>query len=138
MLPSSFQKWGLCVSLLFAHVLEVGPPTLKAYLNAPQEAGAHRLRFVCCHFTHVLFDPQTQLLQATVLVVVSSGLLPVPNSIRWTSGLGSLQGQRLLQQARCPVAGGAASQRRAVRALSASRHHREGGRQLPGARSDMP
>ena len=36
----------------------------------------------------VLLDAQTQLLQATVLVVVSSGLLPVPNSIRWTFGFG--------------------------------------------------
>ena len=64
-MSSSFQKWDLCVSLLFAHVLEMGTPTLKAHLNTLQEADAYPLRGVCSHLTHVLFDAETQLLQAT-------------------------------------------------------------------------
>ena len=45
----------MCVALLFAHVLEVGTPTLKvkAHLKAHQEAGAHLLRGVYWHFTLV-------------------------------------------------------------------------------------
>ena len=53
---------------LYIHVLDVGTSTLKAQLNALQEAGAHSLRGVCWHFTHVLLDAETQLLQATGLV----------------------------------------------------------------------
>ena len=69
-------------------MLEVGTPrpTLKAHLNALQEAGAHPPRGVCWYFTHVLFDAETQLLQATRLVAVSSGLLTVLNSTRWLWG----------------------------------------------------
>ena len=59
----------MCASLLFAHVLEVGTSTLKAHLHALQEAGAHPLRVVCWHFTHVLLDTEMQLLQAAGLVV---------------------------------------------------------------------
>ena len=90
----SLQKWDLCVSLLFAHVLEVGTPTLKAHLNALQEVGAHPLRGVCWHFTHVLPDTRTQLPQATGLAVVSSVLLTVRNSTHWTRywSLGACKG----------------------------------------------
>ena len=92
---------GLCATLLFAHVPKVGTTTLKAHLNALQEAGTHSLRVVCWHFTHVLLDTMTQLLQATGLVAVSSGLLTVQYSTRWTTGvLESLQAQSLPQQAR--------------------------------------
>ena len=55
------QKWVLA-TLLFAHVLEVATTTLKAHLNALQESGAHPLRSICWHFTHVLLDAETQLL----------------------------------------------------------------------------
>ena len=34
----------------FAHVLEVGTPTLTAHLNALQDAGAHPIRGVCWPF----------------------------------------------------------------------------------------
>ena len=76
MLLSSFQKWDLCVSLLFAHVLEVGTPMLKAHLNALMEVGAHPPHGVCWHFTQVPTAPtalnaETQLLQATELVAVA-------------------------------------------------------------------
>ena len=57
---------------LFARVLEVGISTLNAHLNALQEAGAHPLRVVCWHFTHVLLDAETQLLLAAGLVAGSS------------------------------------------------------------------
>ena len=42
-------KNGICVTLLFAHVLEVqvGTTTLKEHLNALQEEGAHPLCGVC-------------------------------------------------------------------------------------------
>ena len=39
----------LCVSLLLAHVLEVGSATLKAHLNELYEVDAHSLRGVCWH-----------------------------------------------------------------------------------------
>ena len=94
MLLSSFKKNGLCSTLLFAHVFEVATPTLKSHLNAPQEVGAHPLRGVCWHFTHVVLDAETQFLQATGLVAVSSGLLTVLKSTRWTIGFGGLQEQQ--------------------------------------------
>ena len=46
-------KNGTCTSLLIAHMLEVGTLTLKAHLNALQEAVAHPLRGACWQFTHV-------------------------------------------------------------------------------------
>ena len=52
------------------HVLEVGTPTTKAHLNALQEGGAHPLRSVCWHFTHIPLDAETQLLHTTGLVAV--------------------------------------------------------------------
>ena len=79
---SAFQKWAVCVSISFAHVLEMGTATLKAHLNTLQEADAYPLRDVCSHFTHVLLDAETQLLQATELVPVSSGLFTGLNSTR--------------------------------------------------------
>ena len=68
MLQSSFQKWDLCVSFICA-CARSGPSTPKAHLNALQEAGAHPLRGVCWHFTHVLLDAEKQLLQATGLAI---------------------------------------------------------------------
>ena len=85
MLSKNFKN-GLCATLLFAHVLEVDITTLKAHLNALQAAGAHPLRGACWHFTHVLFDTETQLRQATGITAVSSGLLNVLNSTCWTTG----------------------------------------------------
>ena len=70
------------------HVLEVDTPTLKAHLNALQVVGAHPLRGVCWSFTHVLLDAEAQLLQATRLGAVSSGLLTVLNPSHWTTGSG--------------------------------------------------
>ena len=96
MLPSSsFQKLDLCVSLLFAHVLEVDIQTLNAHLNAFQEAGGHPLRGICWHFTHIVtarrYDATPPRYRG--LVAVSSGLLTVLISTRWAIlVLGSLQG----------------------------------------------
>ena len=66
---------GLCATLLFAHVLEVGTTTLKTHLNALQQSGVHPLRGVCWHFTHALLVTETHLLQTTRLVAVNSGLI---------------------------------------------------------------
>ena len=84
------------------HVPEVGNTALKLHLNALQEAGTHPLRSVCWYFTHVLLDNETQLLQATWLVVVSSELLKVLNSNRWTTGFG--EPASTAATARSPVA----------------------------------
>ena len=66
----------MLVSLLFAlaHVLEVSTTTIKTHLNALQEAGAHSLRGVCWHFTHVLLDAEAQLFHATRLVAANAVL----------------------------------------------------------------
>ena len=70
-------KNGLCATLLFAHVREVqAPPRSKHIWTRSRElAPTLSARGVCWHFTHVLLDTETQLLQATGLVAVSSGLL---------------------------------------------------------------
>ena len=73
MLPLSFQKWDRRISLLFAHVLEVGTLTLKAPLNALQGAGAHAPSPHCLLALHArTLDTETQLFQTTRLVAVSS------------------------------------------------------------------
>ena len=49
----------------------------KANLIALQKNGAHPLRGICWHFTHIPLDAKTQVIQATGLVAVSSELLTV-------------------------------------------------------------
>ena len=62
-------------------MLEVGSTPLNAHLNALYEAGAHALRGVCWHFTHVLLDTETQLLRATGLVTVDAVLAGPPKPV---------------------------------------------------------
>ena len=70
------------LSLICRKCSKWAPSTLKALLITLHEAGAHCLRVVCWHSTHVLLNAGTQLLQATGLVTVSSGLLTVLSSTR--------------------------------------------------------
>ena len=70
------------VRLLYMCILlEVGTTTLKAHLMALQEAGARPLRGICWHFTHVLLDTETRLLQATGLVAVDPVLAGSPTPV---------------------------------------------------------
>ena len=66
-------KNGICASFMFAHVLEVGTAKLKAIWTRSW-SWRPPLRGVCCHFTHVLLDAETQLLQATGLVAIDAVL----------------------------------------------------------------
>ena len=70
-------KNGLCATLLFAHVRDVQAPSRSRHIWARFREPAPTLsaRGVCWHFTHVLLDTETQLLQASGLVAVSSELL---------------------------------------------------------------
>ena len=74
MLPSSFQKWDQCVSLLFARVPDVGTHTIKAHLTRSRKLVPTFSAVSAGTSRTLLLDTETQLLQATGLVAIDAVL----------------------------------------------------------------
>ena len=60
---------------------DTGSNATTSLSQTSPEQGAHPLRGVCWHFTHVLLDAETQLLQATGLVAIDAVLAGSPKPV---------------------------------------------------------